>query len=270
MLSTNLTLTRMSLTAALGLTFAICQPAQAANFEVYTSVDGGTPHGAPDMLRSNTTGEPLVSNTGSALATVNLLNLHVSASDTTHWTLGPYAAAHGDLRFSVAGSGEAATVSFSFLVNGGIDLSLDSDHNVSAGYSLELTGLGADGADAGVTDVNCLGCGGHLESSYERNHGVTTLPWDWSSINKAYTLTTTVESGRMDAGLISVNTFMGLGNTQGNLNISMTSVMLNGQSATLVNNGVSGWSVAAVPEPSTYGLAMAGLLVLGLSRRRRT
>jgi PEP-CTERM motif len=266
--STHFTPGRVAMVAALALSFAVSQPAQAAYFETYTSVDGGAPLGAPDALSFNATGAPLQSVTGSALATSHGLNLHVSASDGVHWTLGPYAAAHGDLRFSVAGAGQPANVSFSFQVRGGVDLSLDTDHNVSAGYGMALSGLGADEVSAGLTDVNCLGCGGHLTSSYEKSGGVSTQPWDWTSVIQTYTLSTTVESGRQDAGLISVGAWLGVNGTLGSIDIRMTSLLLNGQAATLVDNGAAGWHITPVPEPSTWGMALAGILVAGLARRR--
>ncbi len=254
--------------AALCLSLAACLPAQAAYFQTYTSVDGGGALGGPEQLESNTTGAPLLSAVG-AVASNTLLNQYVSVADTTHWILGPYAATNSDIRFSVAGGGESATVSFSFVVQGGVDLSLASSHNANGGFGLELYGQGFDSAGGGFTDVNCIGCGGHIGYGNLSSHGVTT-DWDWTSINAAYTLTTTVDTGRTDAGRIVVNANLGAGSTHGGLDIRLTSLLLNGQAATLVNNGAAGWSVAAVPEPASYCLAMAGLLVAGLSRRRRT
>jgi hypothetical protein len=257
-------LIRVFATLALSATMAA---AQAAYFQTFTSVDGGGAHGAPDELDFNVTGEPLLSTTG-AVASTTLLNQHVSAADTTHWILGPYAATHSDVRFSVAGAGEPATVSLTFVVLGGVDLSLASDHNATGGFGIELYGQGADYAGGSFTDVNCLGCGGHIGYGNLSSHGVTT-DWDWSSVNETYTVTTTVDTGRPDAGLIAVNASLGMGSTHGSLDIRLTSLMLNGQAATLVNQGAAGWSVMAVPEPASYGLALAGLLVVGWARRRQ-
>jgi PEP-CTERM motif len=252
--------------AALCLSVAACLPAQAAYFQTYTSVDGGGAHGAPDQLESNTTGAPLLSTVG-AVASTTLLNQHVSVADSTHWTLGPYATTLSDVRFSVAGGGELATVSFTFVVLGGVDLSLSSSHNATGGFGLELHGQGYDSAGGGFTDVNCLGCGGHIGDGKLGSHGVST-DWDWSSVDAVYTLTTTVESGRADAGRIMVNASLSAGGTHGSLDIRLSSLLLNGQAATLVNHGAAGWSISAVPEPASYGLALAGLLVAALARRR--
>jgi MYXO-CTERM domain-containing protein len=244
--------------------------AQAAYFQTYTAVDGGGAHGAPDQLEFNATGAPLLSTTG-AVASTTLLDQYVSAADSTHWTLGPYAATHSDIRFSVAGGGAPATVSFSFEVQGAWDLDLSHSHNATGGFGLELYGLGSDSVSGGFTDVNCIGCGGHIGYSTLSLHGVSTTVYDhWDGVwNGTYTLTTTVESGRPDAGLILVNASTGLGGTHGSLRIRLTSLSLDGQAASLVNNGAAGWSVSAVPEPASYGLALAGLLVVvGLQRRR--
>jgi PEP-CTERM motif len=253
--------------AALGLALAASLPAQAAHFHAYTAVDGGSALGGADLMASNETGAPLTSITGNAQARTTLLDQHVSASDTTHWTLGPYATTNSNVSFGVAGGGEAATVSFTFVVSGAVDLSLATDHNTNGEFGLELYGQGADVVWGSYVDVNCLGCGGHIGYGNLLSHGVST-PWDGALVNATYTLTTTVDTGRANAGRIEVHTGLSVGGTQGSIDIRLTSLMLNGQAAALVNNGEAGWSVSAVPEPATYGLALAGLLVVGWSRRK--
>ncbi|MEY4763538.1 MAG: hypothetical protein RI907_211 [Pseudomonadota bacterium] len=254
--------------AALGVALCTSLPAHAAYFEAYASVDGGSALGAPDQIAFNATGAMLPAAVSGASATTTLFNQTLSVADSTHWTLGPYAATRSDVRFSVAGGGEAATVSFTFEVLGAMDLSLDASHNAGASFGLELYGQGADAAGGGISDVNCLGCGGHISMGSLYSHGVST-PWDGTSVNAVYTLTTTVDTGRQDAGRLIASASMGAGSTHGNMAIRLTSTLLNGQVATLVDNGAAGWSVSAVPEPSTWGLALAGLCVAGLARRRR-
>jgi PEP-CTERM motif len=257
----------LSSAAAFCLAVAASLPAQAAYFQTYTSVDGGGAHGNPDQLEFNSTGAPLLSTTG-AVASTTLLNQFVSASDSTHWILGPYATTNSNVSFGVAGAGEAATVSFTFVVTGAVDLSLASDHNTNGEFGLQLYGQGADIVWGSYVDVNCLGCGGHIGNGSLSSHGIST-PWDGSSVNATYTLTTTVDTGRANAGRIEVHTALNVGGTHGSFDIRLTSLMLNGQAAALVNNGAAGWSISAVPEPASYGLALAGLLVAALARRRQ-
>ncbi len=254
--------------AALALALAASLPAQAAHFHAYTAVDGGSALGGPDLMLDNETGAPLTSITGNAQARTTLLDQHVSASDTTHWTLGPYATTNSNVSFGVAGGGEAATVSFTFVVTGGVDLSLASDHNTNGEFGLQLYGQGADIVWGSFGDVNCIGCGGHIGGSNLNSHGVST-PWDVTSVNATYTLTTTVDTGRANAGRIEVSAALGVGGTQGHFDIRLSSLLLNGQAATLVDNGAAGWSVSAVPEPGSWGLALAGVLVVGWSRRKK-
>jgi hypothetical protein len=244
--------------------------AQAAYFQTYTAVDGGGAHGAPDQLEFNATGEPLLSTTG-AVASTTLLDQYISAADSTHWILGPFASTTSAIRFSVAGGGAPATVSFSFEVQGAWDLGLSKEHNASGGFGLELSGVGSDSVGGAFNDVNCIGCGGHIGYSTLSLHGApTTITDNWDGQWRgAYTLTTTVESGRPDAGLINVYASTNLGSTHGSLRIRLTSLSLDGQAASLVNNGAAGWSVSAVPEPTSLGLAMAGILVVGALQRRR-
>lgn len=203
---------------------------------------------------------------GSASVQANGLSLH--ASDSTHWVGGPFVAALSSHKFGVAGAaGTYETLSFTISVESHFGNDLAADFTASHGFNIELYGNAAPyaGAGAGLSEVNCIGCGGHL--IYSAVGGTQGPSGAWGNdFAHTYTFSTQVERGWNEAGRLGMSAYLGLGSTWANLSIDLLSIT-DGQGRTLTW-GADGF-LQPVPEPATSALWLAGAGVLAFAARRR-
>lgn len=233
-----------------------------AGAQAYTSVT--TDQGFQESFEAAPLSLPSMG--GSASVWANGLSLH--ASDSTHWVGGPFVSALSSHKFGVAGAaGTYETLSFTISVESHFGNDLAADFTASHGFTLELVGNAAPyaGAGAGLSEVNCIGCGGHL--MYSAVGGTQGPSGEWGrDFAYTYTFTTQVERGWNEAGRLGMSGYLGLGSTWADLSIDLLSIT-DGQGRVLTWS--PGGFLQPVPEPATSTLWLAGAGVLAFVARRR-
>lgn len=258
-------LNRISRLAAVGL--ALCCGAAAQAQLNYTSVTTDLGFAESDAAQPRV----LVTTTGGGgSASVTADGLDLSARDSTHWTLGPYVAANRVFQFGVAGSaGSFETVTFQVAISTHNGNDLATSFNTSYSLQVELRG-NADTdkwISGGLTDVNCLGCGGHLSSGSVTSSEGLAMAWP-SDYQATLSFTTTVERGWNQAGRFTMSGSLLVNNSWADLSIDLLSITNSqGQALSLGSDGF----LQAVPEPASSSmLALGAALLVGwrLMRQR--
>lgn len=276
---------RAGLSMALAVAACWALPAQAVEYQrAYADPGSGAPvlPQLQEVTDIPSASQVLTAVAGSAFAQSTLVSVRASTADSTHWTLGPYAVASTSVSFGLMGSG-VQTVTFALKANGHWTRDLGMSYTLSAGFAGELTS--STGPTSGlygeVVEVNCVGCGGHLgvgSLTYVdagSSAGPSVLP---DALNGTWLLTTTLQAGAANAATLRLSTDGGAGSTDWATFLQVAEIRDgNGQTLGFTPGTDGNWwltasansPIAAVPEPETWALTLAGLGVVGAMARRR-
>lgn len=260
-------------------------PAQALEYQRAYAEPGSGASVSPASYETPNIPDPTQPTTaiaGTAFAQTSLVSVNAHTSDTTHWILGPYAAATSRVSFGLMGTG-LQTVTFTLKASGHWTRDVSTSYNLSARFVGEVTSH--DGPTSGlygnVVDVNCLGCGGRLAEDgltyvdAGSSTGTTALP---DALTGTWLLTTTVQAGLANAAQLRLDVDGGAGFTDWATFLQVAEIR-DGRGQTLgFTPGTDGnwWltasansPMAAVPEPETWAMTLLGLGLVGTMARRR-